>query len=107
MNNSSSNKKNNARWANNEIKSKYADKIYSSLPILGNNKVFLSKCASCHGVAGQGFVEDESYGDKYYPPLSGITLNDKVKNIKSLSTLEFAHKYEKDFIKLNQMNLIT
>jgi len=97
-----SKKKNNARWANNEIKNKYADKIYSFLPILGQNKIFLSKCASCHGVAGQGLVEDESFGDKYYPPLVGITLNEKVKNLKNISALEFAHKYEKDYINLNQ-----
>lgn len=102
INSSNRNKKNNARWSNNEIKSKYADKIYSVLPILGNNEIYLSKCASCHGVAGQGFVESESFGDKYYPPLSGITLNDKVKNIKSLSALEYAHKYEMEFVKLKQ-----
>tara|TARA_B100001093_G_scaffold519104_1_gene606482 strand:+ start:1529 stop:3607 length:2079 start_codon:yes stop_codon:yes gene_type:complete len=102
LNGPTSNKKNNARWANDEIKSKYADKIYSFLPILGQNKIFLSKCASCHGVAGQGFIENESFGDKYYPPLTGITLNEKVKNLKNLSALEFAHKYEKDYINLNQ-----
>ena len=91
-----------ARWANDEIKSKFADKIYSYLPILGNNEIYLNKCSSCHGVAGQGYVEDESFGDKYYPPLTGITLTEKVKNIRSLSSLKFAHKYEDDFPKLSQ-----
>lgn len=95
-------KKSDARWANNEFKSKSADTIYSLLPILGNNKVYLSKCASCHGVAGQGLVQNESFGDKYYPPLAGITLTEKVKNIEDLKSIMFAHKYENKFEDISQ-----
>lgn len=89
-----------ARWANNEIRSKYADKIYSILPIIGNNKIYQSKCASCHGVAGQGLMQNESYGDKYYPTLAGITLTEKAKNIKNLKNFLYAHKYEKNFMEI-------
>lgn len=97
---------NKARWENNEIGNENADKIYSLLPVLGRNKTYLSKCASCHGVAGQGFAENESFGDKYYPPLAGITLTKKFKNIENLESLEFAHKYEKNFEKLSNSEFI-
>jgi len=91
-----------SRWANDEIRSEYADKIYSLLPVLGNNKIYQSKCASCHGVAGQGLIQDESYGDKYFPTLAGITLTGKVKNIKDLKNLMYAHKFEKDYLEITE-----
>ena len=91
-----------SRWANDELKSKYADKIYSLLPILGNNEIYQSKCASCHGVAGQGLIQNESFGDKYYPVLAGITLTDKAKNIDQLKDLIYAHKFEKDYLQITQ-----
>ena len=86
-----------ARWANNEIRSDFVDKFYSKIPIIGNNKIYNLKCSSCHGVAGQGFMETESYGDKYYPVLAGITLTDKKTNLSSFERLKYAHRYEEKF----------
>lgn len=87
------NKKSNARWANNEIKSVTVNKLYSKIPIIGYNNIYQSKCSSCHGVAGQGFVQDESYGDTYYPALTGITLTDKKRYVMNYQQFKFAHKY--------------
>lgn len=105
--NKEKNKFKKTRWANDEVQNKYLDKIYSKIPILGNNKVYGIKCSSCHGVAGQGLMENESYGDKYYPVLTGITLTNKKNNLKTLEELKYAHKYEAKFnLTLEEFNSV-
>lgn len=85
------------RWSDGQYSSDFVDKIYSKIPVLGKNEVFIKKCASCHGIAGQGLIQSESDGDKYYPPLTGITLTDKKKYIIDFQKLNYVHKYENNF----------
>jgi len=64
------------KWEN--VKNtKIVDDIYSYIPLIGINSNYSKNCSTCHGSAGQGFIQSESYGDKYYPPLSGISYTKK------------------------------
>lgn len=78
------------RWEN--IKnSKIADDVYSYIPLIGINSNYSKNCSTCHGSAGQGFLQSESYGDKYYPPLSGISYTKKQSIMNTLKSLNSVH----------------
>jgi len=78
------------RWEN--VKNtKVVDNIYSYLPFIGINSNYTKNCSTCHGAAGQGFIESESYGDTYYPPLSGISYTKKNLILKTLESLKSVH----------------
>jgi quinoprotein glucose dehydrogenase len=70
---------------------KIVDKIYSYIPIIGNNDSYNQKCSSCHGSAGQGFIETETYGDTFYPPITGISMTKKFSSLNNINTLKNLH----------------
>ena len=96
--------KNALRWQEENLNFKFVDKIYSYIPIVGYNKKLRENCNSCHGVAGQGFIESESFGDKYYPSLTGISFTEKFSSMESLLSLQSSH-YSKGFENLNDNDL--
>lgn len=67
------------------------DRTFLSLPFVPNNKVYIENCSSCHGLARQGFFEMES-GDKFYPPLIGISLTDKGSLLDNFSKIKYLHE---------------
>ncbi len=79
--------------------------IYSKLPFFSGSDLYINKCASCHGIARQGFYENEFFGDGYAPSLVGITLTKRKKSIRSLKEFFYNHKYTTTKIELNQKSL--
>ena len=70
---------------------KIVDKIYSYIPIIGYNSFYSQKCSSCHGSAGQGFIETETYGDTFYPPITGISMTKKFSSMDNIDKLKELH----------------
>ena len=71
-------------------KVKVADTIFQSLPFTPKNMKYKQNCQSCHGPARRGFHENEGTGDKYFPPLVGVTLTKKrtfIEDYKEIKTL--------------------
>ena len=67
------------------------DRTFLSLPFVPNNKVYLENCSSCHGLSRQGIFEMEN-GDKFYPPLVGISLTDKGSLLNNFSKVKSLHE---------------
>jgi quinoprotein glucose dehydrogenase len=57
------------------------------------NGLYLQRCASCHGMARQGFWEGEREGDIYQPSLVGISLLRTREQLMSLAEFQRAHRY--------------
>tara|TARA_B110000503_G_scaffold130005_1_gene202883 strand:+ start:106 stop:2268 length:2163 start_codon:yes stop_codon:yes gene_type:complete len=70
---------------------KIIDQLYSYIPIIGYNSFYNQKCSSCHGSAGQGFIETETYGDTFYPPITGISMTKKFSSLDNIRTLKKLH----------------
>jgi len=71
----------------------WVEQVYSHLPIIGRNKNYKAFCASCHGLARQGFVQSESEGGGYFPSLLGIVKSDRFDPLKSMEAFNKVHQY--------------
>ena len=87
------------RWSNFQKEDNIANLIYQFLPNTHTSRYYKNNCSDCHGVARQGFYENEYHGDFFIPPLAGLTLNDKGKILYDVDELNKIHKrYKSDFI---------
>ena len=57
------------------------------------NETYIQNCSSCHGLTRKGYYEYESQGDKYYPPLVGISLTDKNIDVEQFNKIKSIHEY--------------
>lgn len=76
--------------SNDEVKN--ADQIFQSLPFTPSNKIYQQNCMGCHGPARRGMHESETYGDKYVPPLTGVTLTQKKLFVESFEQIKSLHQ---------------
>jgi len=83
-----------------------SEKIYSKISYFSGNGMYLRKCSSCHGVARQGFYENEFFGDGYAPSLVGLTLTGRKKSMNSVQAFNNNHKYTSIQIDLAEIELI-
>ena len=81
------------------------EKIYHKLNLFRGSGVYKENCASCHGMARQGFFEHELFGDGYAPPLVGITLTAKKDSLASIKNLKRVHKYASEKISISELEL--
>jgi quinoprotein glucose dehydrogenase len=72
---------------------KMAESVFTSLPFVPKNKIYIENCSSCHGISRKGSYQFESEGDGYYPPLVGVTLTNKNKDIKEFKKIKAIHEY--------------
>jgi len=70
-----------------------AENVFTSLPFVPKNEIYIENCSSCHGLSRKGSYEYESQGDKYYPPLVGISLTEKNKDIMQFNKIKSIHEY--------------
>ena len=70
-----------------------AENIFTSLPFVPKNKIYIENCSSCHGVSRKGSYEYETEGDNFYPPLVGVSLTNKNSDIKDFGKLKDLHEY--------------
>jgi quinoprotein glucose dehydrogenase len=84
---------------------KFFDYSYSKLPSSSLATEYVEKCSSCHGRNRQGEIYSEIRGDKYYPPLVGLSFTDKFEALSNLDTIKKVHLFNKEEIKINQKEL--
>ena len=65
--------------------------LFSLVPFSGENKLYKSKCSSCHGIGRQGYYENEFHGDKYVPSLVGYKIKNKAEKHYSYEYLKKMH----------------
>jgi len=70
-----------------------AENVFTSLPFVPKNEAYIKNCSSCHGLSRKGSYEYESQGDKYYPPLVGISLTDKNRDVQQFHKIKSIHEY--------------
>ena len=70
-----------------------AEKIYSMYHLaFSGNKIYKKECASCHGVAKQGYYDSEMEGSKYIPSLINIK-STKDYALQDINSFNNVHKY--------------
>ena len=89
---SSESKKELAQYLGSE-RQQMAENIFSSLPFVPKNETYIENCSSCHGLSRKGFYEYETHGDKFYPPLVGISLTDKNSDVEQFDKIKSIHEY--------------
>ncbi len=70
-----------------------AENVFTSMPFVPKNETYIENCSSCHGLSRKGYYEYESQGDKYYPPLVGISLTDKNNDVEKFNKIKGIHEY--------------
>jgi quinoprotein glucose dehydrogenase len=70
-----------------------AENVFTSMPFVPKNETYIQNCSSCHGLTRKGYYEYESQGDKYYPPLVGISLTDKNIDVEQFNKIKSIHEY--------------
>lgn len=81
------------------------EKIYHKLNLFSGSGLYKENCASCHGMARQGFFEHELFGDGYAPPLVGITLTAKKESLDSVKNFKRDHTYTSEKINISELEL--
>ncbi len=98
-----------ARWDTGkdfpETEFSLGEEIYHNLNLFNGSGLYKENCASCHGMARQGFFEHETLGDGYAPSLVGITLTKKIYSLDSIKNFNRDHKYTSEKISLSEQEL--
>jgi quinoprotein glucose dehydrogenase len=82
-----------------------AEKIYHKLNLFNGSGLYKENCASCHGMARQGFIENEFFGDGYAPSLVGITLTEKKNLLGSVKDFKRVHQYTSEELNIDRLEL--
>ena len=81
------------------------ERIYHKLNLFRGSGFYKKNCAACHGMARQGFIEHELFGDGYAPSLVGITLTSKKDSLRSITNFKRAHKYTSEKVNIRKEDL--